>query len=165
MGTGKTSVGKRLAGRLGWAFVDTDEMIVSREGRSIEAIFSRDGESYFRAREREAVAEAAALDETVVATGGGAVVDEGNLEVLRSAALLVCLTASAEEILARTRGEGRPLLDGDDRERRVRELLAARAEAYARVPHRIDTTGLAPDEVVERILALYRAEAAAEGTA
>jgi shikimate kinase len=158
MGTGKTSVGKRLAARLGWIFVDTDDIIAARERRSIEAIFAAEGEPYFRAREREAVAEAAALRDVVIATGGGAVVDEGNFETLRRAGLLVCLTATPEEILRRTQGHGRPLLRGD-RERRVRALLEERAASYARVPHAVDTTHLSVDEVVERILALHRADA------
>lgn len=160
MGTGKTTVGKRLAARLGWTFVDTDAVITSREGRSVEAIFAADGEPYFRAREREAVAEVCRAQDTVVATGGGAVVDEVNFRALRDAALFVCLTASPEAILRRTGGGNRPLLQGD-REERVRTLLAARAAAYARIPHQIDTSDLTPDEIVDRIMALRCAEPSA----
>ncbi len=155
MGTGKTTVGKRLAARLGWTFVDIDAVITSREGRSVEAIFATDGEAYFRAREREAVAEAAAGVDAVIATGGGAILDPESFDVLRRAALFVCLTADAETILRRTRGGQRPLLQGD-REARVRTLLAERAAVYGRVPHQIDTSALSADQVVDRILALHQ---------
>lgn len=158
MGTGKTTVGKRLAARLGWIFVDTDAVIANREGRPIAEIFSAAGEAFFRTREREVIAESARLTDAVIATGGGAIVDDANFEVLRRAGLFVCLTASAERILERTSGEDRPLLQGGDRERRVGEMLAARADAYARVPHHVDTTNLTPDSIVDRILGLYRAE-------
>src|SRR5262249_8965032 len=139
MGTGKTSVGKRVAERLGWQFVDTDVIIEKREGRSVAEIFASDGEGYFRARERAAVTEAPPLRNAAIATGGGAIVDEENFTVLRDAGVLICLVATPEAILARTRGAQRPLLESDDRAARIRELLAVRANAYARAPHSIDT--------------------------
>jgi len=160
MGTGKTTIGERLAARLGWSFVDTDAVIAKREGRSIEAIFAADGEAYFRAREREVVAEVCRASDTVIATGGGAVLDDDNFRALREAATFVCLNATPEDILARTGGSDRPLLSGE-REERIRTLLAARAGIYARIPHQIDTSALGIDQVVERILALHRAESAA----
>lgn len=158
MGTGKTSVGKRLAERLGWPFVDTDVMIEAREGRSVAEIFAANGEAYFRAREREAIAEAAAMRGAVVATGGGAILDERNFATLENAGLLVCLVASPEVILARTGGGSRPLLDAPDREARVRDLLASRSAAYGRVPHAIDTSHLSLEQVVDRVLTLLRSD-------
>lgn len=133
-------------------------MIEKREGRSVAEIFARDGEPHFRACEREAIAAAVAERDVVVATGGGAVVDDANFRALRDASLLVCLTAEPGVILARTRGGSRPLLQSGDREGRIRELLAARAGAYARVPHSIDTSHLSVDQIVDRILALLEAE-------
>jgi len=142
MGTGKTSVGRRLADRLGWSFVDTDVMIETREQRSVADIFAAQGEAYFRAREREAIAAATALDRAVVATGGGALLDERNFDALNQNTLLVCLTARPETILMRTSGHSRPLLSGEDRGARVRRLLAERAPVYAKVEHAIDTSNL-----------------------
>ena len=158
MGTGKTSVGKRLAERLGWPFVDTDVIIERREGRSVADIFAGEGESYFRARESEAIAEATAKSPAVIATGGGAILDPANFDLLQRATMLVCLTATPEVILARTRGHGRPLLESEDRGARVRQLLASRAAAYARAPHSVDTSRLSVEEVVEHVLALHRSE-------
>ena len=155
MGTGKTSAGKRIAERLHWSFVDTDEMIEKREGRSIAEIFERDGEPHFRALEREAVAAAAAKQDAVIALGGGAMVDDDNFDLLRRAGLLVCLHARPEVILARTSGAQRPLLLTEDREARVRQLLQERQSAYARAPHHIDTSDLTIDECAERVLALF----------
>src|SRR5262249_23036332 len=156
-----TSVGRRLADRLGWSFVDTDVMIETREKRSVTDIFAAEGEAYFRACEREAIAEASSRQRTVVATGGGALLDERNFELLRRNALLVCLSAAPETILARTAGHGRPLLQGEDRGARIRRLLDERAAVYGRVEHQIDTSGLSLDQVVDRVLALARAADAA----
>ena len=158
MGTGKTSVGRRLADRLGWSFVDTDVMIETREQRSVADIFAAQGEAYFRAREREAIAAATALDRAVVATGGGALLDEHNFDLLNQNAFLVCLTARAETILMRTSGHTRPLLAGEDRGARVRRLLAERAPVYGKVEHTIDTSNLSLDQVVDRIVALAESE-------
>lgn len=163
MGTGKTSVGRRLADRLGWSFVDTDVMIETREKRSVTDIFAAEGEAYFRAREREAIAEASSRERTVVATGGGALLDERNFELLERNAVLVCLSATPDAILARTSGHGRPLLEGEDRGARVRRLLAERAAVYGKVAHQVDTSGLSVDQVVDRVLALARAVDVAAG--
>jgi shikimate kinase len=105
MGTGKSSVGVRLAARLGIPFVDTDEMIERREGCTIAELFARKGEGYFRDAERRAVVEASAHEDAVIATGGGAIVDAENLERLRAAAPVICLTATPDVILERT-GKG-----------------------------------------------------------
>src|SRR5437762_10029536 len=101
MGTGKSGVGRRLATRLGRAFVDTDQLVERRAGKSVAAIFADDGEPAFRALERDAVATAAARGDAVIAVGGGAVLDATNLTRLRAAGVVVCLTAAAETILRR----------------------------------------------------------------
>ena len=162
MGTGKTEVGRRLARTLARTFVDTDRLVEAKAGRSVAAIFADDGEAAFRALEREAVAEACALPDAVIATGGGALVDPDNRRRLAGAGPIVCLTATPEEILRRVgRGETRPLLAGSasDAERlaRIRDLLAARVAAYGSATHTIDTTGLDVERVVERVRAAVEA--------
>src|SRR5512144_2397007 len=143
MGTGKTEVGRRLARALGRAFVDTDRLVEAKTGRSVTAIFADDGEAAFRALERDAVAEACALPDAVIATGGGALGDPESRRRLAAAGPIVCLAATPEETLRRVGGgETRPLLATctSDAERlaRIRELLAARATAYGSATHTID---------------------------
>src|SRR6185503_15386030 len=137
-------------------------LIETKAGRSVAMIFADDGEVGFRALEREAVAEACALPDAVVATGGGALVDPENRRRLAAAGPIVCLTASPEEILRRVGGgASRPLLAAcaSDAERlaRIRELLAVRATAYGSATHTIDTTGATLDQVVERVRAAVEA--------
>jgi len=160
MGTGKTSIGQRLAARLGRPFVDTDVLIERREGRSIAAIFAADGEAHFRAAERRAIAEAIAVPDAVIATGGGAIVDPDNLAALRAAAPLVCLTARADVILARTHAGGavRPLLQGDDPARRIADLLTQRAPAYARADLTLDTSDRPLDDLVAELESYVRTQ-------
>ena len=161
MGTGKTSVGERLAARLGQPFVDTDALIERRAGRPIAAIFAADGEAHFRSAERHAIAEAVAIPGAVIATGGGAIADPDNLATLRAAAPIVCLTARPEVILARTQagGQVRPLLQSDDPARRIAELLDQRASAYAEAELILDTSDRAIDDVVADLQAVLRARA------
>jgi shikimate kinase len=157
MATGKTEVGRRLARALGRPFVDLDRLVEAAAGRSVAEIFASEGESRFRALEREAVERACGMSDAVIATGGGTLLDAENRRRLAAAGPIVCLTASAEEIAKRVgSGAGRPLLAGKngDRLTRIRALLAERAGIYARAAHAIDTTGLNVDEVVERVRAL-----------
>ena len=156
MGTGKTEVGRRLARALGRTFVDTDRLVEAKGGRAVTDVFAAEGEAGFRALEREAVAEACALPDAVIATGGGALVDPENRRRLAAAGPIVCLTATPEAILRRLGdAASRPLLAAcaSDAERleRIRALLAARATAYGSASHTIDTTGLTVDQVVERV--------------
>ena len=158
MGTGKTTVGRRLAQRLGKQFVDTDEQIEQLEGRSIAAIFATDGEAYFRALERRVVAAAMQMD-AVVATGGGAIADSANLERMRAAGPIICLTADLEVILQRTAADtSRPLLGDTARRERISELLGQRAAAYARADVSIDTSQRSIDAVLDDIVTFLRRE-------
>ncbi len=157
MATGKSEVGRRLARRLGRPFVDTDGLVEAAAGQSVSDIFATEGEASFRARERDAVAQACAVKDAVIATGGGALLDAENHRQLAAAGPIICLTASPEEVAQRVgAGTTRPLLrpNNGDRLERIRELMAARASAYAGVTHTIDTTGLSVEQVVERVRAL-----------
>jgi shikimate kinase len=152
MGTGKSTVGRLLAQRLGKPFIDVDERIERRTGLTISQIFARHGEPFFRQIEQQELAAALAED-AVVATGGGAIVDPQNLARMKQAGPIVCLTASVDAILARTSADrSRPLLQHEDRRARVEALLAERAPAYAQADICIDTTERSPEEVVEAVL-------------
>ena len=154
MGTGKSAVGKLLARRLNRPFIDLDRQIEKEAGRTVQQIFERDGEPSFRRLEAKVAKEAAALKGHVIATGGGVMCDEENVQVLKSGGVLVCLTASADTILERTSASlvSRPLLAGGDPRERIMELLALRAPYYARADVTIDTTGRTLQEVNEEIL-------------
>ena len=136
MGSGKSVVGRVLAHRLGWKFVDMDTLITGEAGKGIPAIFDEEGEAGFRAREREAITSLAGKTSLVVATGGGAPTDPDNLNKLRSLGPIVHLRAMPETILQRIgTGDNRPLLagthDGASRLARIRGLLDERNPAYA----------------------------------
>lgn len=156
MGTGKTTVGRGVAQRLGRPFVDMDAVIAERAGRTIPEIFRELGEGAFRQLERALCEELAARQGLVIATGGGALVDPLNRDALARSGILICLDCAASGLVQRLRGaEDRPMLWGDDPERRLDELLAARQAAYARIPHHLDTTDLALEAVIEAVVARY----------
>ena len=154
MGTGKSAIGRLLAERLGRPFVDTDAEVERETGATIAAIFRDRGEADFRRLESTVLARAAAIDGAIVATGGGAPTIAENRRCMRETGTIVRLAAAAETVLERVGGgEDRPLLAGaSDRAARVRELLAARETAYADADLVVDTTGLTPAAVVQRIV-------------
>ena len=160
MGTGKSSTGKMLAGRLGCAFLDLDRHIERQEGQTVSEIFAEKGEAHFRALERRAVREITARQNLVLATGGGTVKDEENRRILRDWGVTVCLTAKAEVIFARTRRRGeRPVLDRleeGDRRQAIASLLRSREGVYAEADCFVDTSDLSPLQVVEEILRYLR---------
>lgn len=159
MGTGKSTVGRLVASRLGWQFLDTDALIESRAGCSISQIFAEHGESHFRQLESDVCVELATPEFSgrVIATGGGIVLKAENRDALRQAGLVICLDAPAEQIVARLAGyTDRPLLAGADPVIRVTALLASRADAYGALEHHIDTTSLPPELVAEQVMVLWR---------
>jgi shikimate kinase len=154
MGSGKSRVGRALASRLGWDFLDTDESVERAAGMKISEIFARDGEAAFRRREREAIL-ALPTQRCVVALGGGAVVDAENRRALRDKGTLVWLDAAPETLADRIGdSQKRPLLAGLDRAGRIArltELRAARQAAYAEADLRVVTDGLAVDEAAAAV--------------
>jgi shikimate kinase len=154
MGTGKSTVGKAVAACLHRKFIDTDHVIEKKTGMTIPALFADKGEPHFRALEQEVIAQVCAEDGLVIATGGGALLNETNLTNLRASGVLICLTATPEVIFARVRGNThRPLLQGDDPLGKIRALLAARTPVYAKADQTIDTSQLSTHAVVKAICA------------
>ena len=149
MGTGKTTVGQILAHKLNREFVDMDALIEERARMTIPQIFARQGEDAFRAMERRLVYELALRNGLVIATGGGALVDEAMRETMVQSGLVVCLNASKADIRERlAENANRPLAGGWE------SLFDQRQGAYARMPYQIMTTGKRPEEIAGEIAAL-----------
>lgn len=159
MGAGKSSIGRRLAERFGLVFVDADAYIEQRTGASISAIFDHVGEAGFRERESIALGELLASNGQLVATGGGAVLDAGNRQLMRERGFVVYLSAGIDSQLKRlSRDRTRPLLQRGDREQVLRDLAAFREPLYREVADLVmDTDGLTAAEAASR-LALRLAE-------
>jgi shikimate kinase len=157
MGTGKTSVGRLVAESLHFDYLDTDEMIQSGTGRTINDIFKTDGEPSFRACEEKIVAELAGRTKTVIATGGGLPANTKNLESLKKHALVVCLWASPEKIWERVKNQShRPLLHDANPQAKIRELLAAREPFYKQADVLLNTELRSVREVAQQIVHQFR---------
>lgn len=160
MGTGKTTLGRMAAADLGFTFVDSDEAIERKRGRKISQIFAEEGEEAFRRYEREFVLSGHPARRCVVACGGGLVAGEGMAELLKERGVVVCLFASPETVLERTRGNTtRPLLTSANPEERIRELMAEREAAYRRTGTLVLTDNRSRADVVAHIRRIYLREA------
>ena len=159
MGAGKTSVGRRLAERLGLAFADVDREIEAHAGASVATIFECEGEAGFRARETATLAELLAGEEHLVATGGGAVLDPANRRLLRERGFVVYLRIDVPGQLQRlARDRARPLLQREDREDVLRQFAAAREPLYAEIADLgFDTDGMAPGDAAAALVQLLAA--------
>jgi len=160
MGSGKSTVGRELARRLGRSFIDTDYMVEERSGRTIAEIFRTDGEAAFRHMESQMIAEATGAGGAVIATGGGSVLLAENRDLMRQDGLVIWLEAPTEELLRRATSDGlttRPLLGDADPMARLEGLSTSRAEVYGLAAHlRVSTGGRAVEDVVTEIMAHLR---------
>ncbi len=155
MGTGKTAVGKALAARLGKEFVETDALIESLVGKSIPEIFQQDGEIAFRELEIEIIKRIAIKDNSVIACGGGIVLNKINIDRLAQKCIIINLKAAPSVIAGRTSGDrdDRPLLAVSDRLAQIKELLKYRRPYYQRASDiEINTSRLSIKTVVNKIV-------------
>jgi shikimate kinase len=169
MGSGKSTIGPILANTLGFPFVDVDQLIQQRAGRSINAIFSELGEQGFRAIEHDVLKNVSAMENGVVSLGGGTLANEENFRLIHERGLIVYLRVSSEEAARRMRNKtDRPLLhDGEGNrldeaslKRRVEELMKRREEFYNRadviVAAEHKRVGVTVDEIVRHLRLLMR---------
>jgi shikimate kinase len=153
MGTGKTEVGRMLAKKLGYSFLDADAEIEKTTGMTIAAIFSGRGEPAFRDIESAVILSLSGYDSAVISTGGGAVLRKENMDNLHRKGVIVCLEASAATIFSRTEdNDDRPLLMAEDRLARIKEMLAARRPYYEKADIMVDTEGKVPMEIADEIM-------------
>ncbi|MDX9872553.1 MAG: shikimate kinase [Clostridia bacterium] len=153
MGAGKTLIGQILAQRLQMDFLDTDTVIEKELQTPVPQIFAEKGEPWFRQKEKETVRKLATLENSVIATGGGVVLDPENIGALRENALIVCLSARPEVICERLKKDtGRPLLAGEDLLIKINTILAERREKYRCADFYLDTSGVTPQEAAEEII-------------
>jgi shikimate kinase len=152
MGVGKTTLGRAASKALGWKFIDVDGQIERSSGRSISSIFQEDGEDAFRVLETDFLDSLGGAKNAVVATGGGAPMREGNLDLMRKIGTVVYLEAGPDALINRLKNSRtrRPML-GEDIEGRVRELLTLRDATYRRADFRVTVDQMSPMEVVLEI--------------
>jgi shikimate kinase len=162
MGTGKTTVGRAVARRIGFKCVDSDHEIERGAAKTVAQIFAADGEAAFRKLEWRFVEEGHAPERLVVACGGGIVVQPGMLELLSSKGVVICLHASIETILARTRRHGatRPLLDVEDPDARARALYAEREAIYRAAGTVILTDSRPLSEIAAHVIRVWKRDSA-----
>ncbi|MDP2661704.1 MAG: 3-dehydroquinate synthase [Dehalococcoidia bacterium] len=163
--SGKTQVGRRTAERLGWRYVDTDDLVVQEAGKPIPRIFADDGEERFRQIEKQVLTRVCRRTNLVVATGGGIILDEANRSAMIRHGVVVCLEAQPETIyqrLLRDSEDGasnpvvRPLLQGSDPLERIRRLKEFRQPFYASAHWTVHTDNLTLDEVTEEVVRGWR---------
>lgn len=162
--TGKSIIGKELAQRLDWEFVETDDEVVRLAGKSIPEIFAEDGEPRFRTLERQVLKEACQKKGVVIASGGGAILDADNRELMAKSGAVVCLEAKPQTIHQRLLADAkmagnsvvRPLLSGPDSQRRIELLKKARQPYYVMADWTVHTDNLTIDEVCQEVLRGWR---------
>ena len=153
MGTGKSAVGRVIAQKLEFHFIDTDGVIEQTSKAKISDIFAEHGEDYFRDLESQAVKSVALMKNQVVATGGGVVLRSSNIDLLRTGGPIFCLNATPKAIWDRVRSSrSRPLLRGPEPLKKIETLLDKRAPYYALADHQIETTGVSVDRVADEII-------------
>lgn len=153
MGTGKTAVGRELSRLLNIKLVDVDTEIEKSEQMTINEIFRQFGEPRFREIESEMIRRLSERKDVIISTGGGAVLRQENIDVLRKHGIVVCLMATPETILRRTsHSSHRPLLQVEDPFRKIKELLDLRRPFYEKADIMINTDGKTPRQIAEEII-------------
>jgi len=155
MGSGKTTIGRRLSERLTLDFFDSDHEIVNTTGVSIDHIFDVEGEKGFRARESDVLKKLCSMPNIVLATGGGAIILKENRELMKKASSIIYLSSSVDQILRRTaKSKTRPLLEkSNNRRKTITDIVEARDPLYREVSsHIIDTNGKKLNEVIDEII-------------
>ncbi|MBV9463668.1 MAG: shikimate kinase [Verrucomicrobiae bacterium] len=156
MGSGKSSVARRVAPQLEFEMIDSDSLIERRAGLSISQIFETRGEEHFRRLEEQIMTELADRNRLVIATGGGAVLSAVNWANWRRSAVVIALDVDSETAFERTRHhQHRPLLQGEDPLAKIQHLLAQREDFYSRADARVDTVGRTVEQVARDVLDLY----------
>jgi len=147
MGSGKSTTGKRLADKMNYEFIETDDLIVEKAGKSIKDIFADIGEEGFRKLESEVIVDVASKDGVVISCGGGVVLDENNIGALRASSTILCLGVKLESVMKRVGGDdSRPLLKDAEK------LYASREGLYEKyADFTFDTDGLTAEEVADNI--------------
>jgi shikimate kinase len=153
MATGKTTIGKLLAGQLGYDFVDTDHLIEDRCGQTVAEIFQKKGETVFRNLETDIARELGEMEGLVIATGGGMLLNPVNVSALEIQGRIFCLVARPKDIVKRASHDTvvRPLIQGTNPEERITELMLERDAVYSHFTQ-VETTGKTPEEVVAVLL-------------
>ena len=155
MGVGKSVVSRELSARLKRERVSSDEWIEQREGRSIKDTFREKGENYFRALEKKAIEELSPRRNLIIDCGGGIVLRQENIDLLKKNGIIFCLTATPEVIYQRIKDQkDRPLLNVDDPRTKIVELLKEREPYYNQADHTLDTSRHIPPETAKAILEL-----------
>jgi len=155
MGSGKTTIGRRLSERLSLDFFDSDHEIVNTTGVSIDHIFDVEGEKGFRNRESDVLKKLCSMPNIVLATGGGAVILKENREMMKKASSIIYLSSSVDQILRRTaKSKTRPLLEkSNNRRKTITDIVEARDPLYREVSsYIIDTNGKKLNEVIDEII-------------
>jgi shikimate kinase len=153
MGSGKTTIAMKLSHRLKMDYISTDDLIEKREKATINEIFTKKGEDYFRDVESDIVRDACSMENVVIDMGGGVVLREINWENMKHSGPVICLTADEDVIMSRTKKyKHRPLLNVEDPKQKIRSLMTKRAPFYAKADHIIDTGKLTINQVVDEIV-------------
>lgn len=153
MGTGKTTMGKRLAKRLGYYFIDMDSQIEIEQKSKISEIFTEHGEPYFRKLETQLLHHLLSVKNTIISTGGGVVGNSENMIVMKQIGKVIYLDTPIEEILERLkRTKNRPLLNAENPDEKAVLLLEQRAPLYKQADKIIETQGLNPHQITSQII-------------
>ena len=152
MGCGKTTIGKLIAKELGFSFIDTDELIVEEENRSINKIFEENGEEYFREIETSILIKTLNNDNQIISTGGGIIKKDENIKLLKEKSIVIYLEADDKTLYNRVKNnKGRPLLNVDNIQEKITTLLKERENKYKQAHNTISTKYKEPNDIANEI--------------